>query len=397
MRSKRSTKAYQWVRYHPRREGCRSTNGPIQGRRRRRVEQSRAAEHSLLSLAARRLARELNVPLTGSIGRLVLGGKRDQIDTETPDEWIETKRTDGGHYAPVGSVTELLNHCHQYPPRTRPDNRRTAMEINETTVVNVCTDAVFERTQAYLEEDRISGVERFDDTVTAEVQGTDLYDVTTRVGENKLEAQCTCPYTGPGECKHVVAVLLAVAADPPQDESERVEEVIETVSSDELRAFVFDVLAANPDLRSQFRARFDGSGKPVEEYRDRIETLFDEHTQDYPVVTDAIDFSHFFELAERYRDREYYRVAATVYRALFEEIDDNHARIDAAHDHYATALQSALDGYVECVLAADPSPEEFERYAGALEARAMSEPRINEEQFRCALDELGTDGDTSLV
>lgn len=271
------------------------------------------------------------------------------------------------------------------------------MELNETTILDVCTDAVFERAQAYREETRISGIERFDDTVTAEVQGADLYDVTIRVGEDQLEAQCTCPYTGPDECKHVVAVLLAVAADPPQDESERVEEVIEGVSSDELRTFVFDVLAANPDLRSQFRARFDDSGKPVEEYRDKIETLFDEHTQDYPVVTDAIDFSHFFELAEQYREREHYRVAAAVYRALFEEIDDNHARIDAAYDHYAKALQSALDGYVERALAADPSPEEFEQYAGALEAQAMSEPRINEEQFRRALDELGTDSDTSLV
>jgi len=116
--------------------------------------------------------------------------------------------------------------------------------------------------------------------------------------------------------------------------------------------------------------------------------LFDQHTQHYPVVTEAIDFSHFFELAEQYRERERYREAVTVYRALFEGIDDNHVRIDAAYDHYAEALRSALDGYVDCVLAADPSDSELEHYASTLEAQAMSEPRINEEQFRRALDAL---------
>lgn len=60
-------------------------------------------------LAARRLAGELDVPVTGSIGLLVLGIKRDRIDTETADGWVETWRTERGYYAPVESVTELLN------------------------------------------------------------------------------------------------------------------------------------------------------------------------------------------------------------------------------------------------------------------------------------------------
>jgi len=73
---------------------------------------------------------------------------------------------------------------------------------------------------------------------------------------------------------------------------------------------------------------------------------------------------------------------------LFEEIDDNQVRIDGAYDHYAKTLQSALDGYVDCVLAAGPDAEAFEQYAGVLEAQAMSDPSINSEQFRRALDDL---------
>lgn len=60
-------------------------------------------------LAARRLATELDVPVTGSIGLLVLGNKREHIDSETADEWLEVWRDERGYYAPVESVTELLD------------------------------------------------------------------------------------------------------------------------------------------------------------------------------------------------------------------------------------------------------------------------------------------------
>ena len=60
-------------------------------------------------LAARRLATELDVPVTGSVGLLVLGIKREHIDSETADEWLDIWRTERGYYAPVESVSELLD------------------------------------------------------------------------------------------------------------------------------------------------------------------------------------------------------------------------------------------------------------------------------------------------
>jgi predicted nucleic acid-binding protein len=60
-------------------------------------------------LAARRLATEMDVPVTGSIGLLVLGIKREHIDCETADGWLEVWRDERGYYAPVESVTGLLD------------------------------------------------------------------------------------------------------------------------------------------------------------------------------------------------------------------------------------------------------------------------------------------------
>lgn len=60
-------------------------------------------------LAARRLADERDVPVTGSIGILVLGIERGDIDSETADEWLDTWRETRGYYAPVESVAEVLD------------------------------------------------------------------------------------------------------------------------------------------------------------------------------------------------------------------------------------------------------------------------------------------------
>lgn len=262
------------------------------------------------------------------------------------------------------------------------------MNIDKPTIRNLCTDAVFERGQNYRSDGRIQRIDRFNDHVTAVVQGSSQYDVTLKLGDNSIDTQCTCPYDGVGDCKHVVAVGLDVAAGPPSDEGERVESVIDDVSPADLRSFVCDALAQNPTLRDRFLAQFGDATPSVDDHRDEIEQLFDQHTQDYPVVTDAIDFSHWFEMANQYRERERFLAAATVYRALFEEIDDNMDRIDAAYDHYAETMQTALDGYIDCVLATDPDPEEFERYAGVLDTRVSTGTSMNRGQFARMLDEL---------
>jgi uncharacterized Zn finger protein len=260
------------------------------------------------------------------------------------------------------------------------------MDIDGETIRNRSTDAVFERGKDYRDEGRIQRLDRFGDLVTAAVSGSNLYDVTVEFGGRSIDTRCTCPYDGGGDCKHVVAVLLNVAANPPRDESERVETVLDDVSADDLRGFVRDALAEHAELREQFLARFGDDHKSVEKYREEIAQLFEQHAE--PTVFEAIDFSRFFEIADQYRDRDRYLAAATVYRAVFEEIDEKSNWIDGAYDHYARTIQTALDGYADCVLATDPTPEEFDTYTGVLEARASTEPPINNEQFWRALDDL---------
>lgn len=59
-------------------------------------------------LAARKVADQRDVPVTGSIGLLVLGVESAHLDRDTADEWLDTWRERRGYYAPVDSVAKIL-------------------------------------------------------------------------------------------------------------------------------------------------------------------------------------------------------------------------------------------------------------------------------------------------
>lgn len=59
-------------------------------------------------LAARRLASENAVDVTGSIGVLVLSVERGISTVETADEWLTTWEAERGYYAPIESIAELI-------------------------------------------------------------------------------------------------------------------------------------------------------------------------------------------------------------------------------------------------------------------------------------------------
>jgi uncharacterized Zn finger protein len=263
------------------------------------------------------------------------------------------------------------------------------MTVDESTIRDLCTEAVFERGETYRAEGRIHDLSRFGDTVTATVQGSRSYDLTLDLSATAYDPRCSCPYDGPGVCKHVVAVLLDLADGLPTDEREPIDGRLESISNDALREFVRDELARDSSMRERFLAQFgDGDRRSVDEYRADIDQLFDEHTQEYPVVVDAIDFSRFTDLATRYRERENYRQAATIYRALAEGIDENMDLVDAAYDHYAKVFTTALDGYVECVVRADFETGEQRAHVEFLSERATSGTDYLQEYYEDALADI---------
>jgi len=263
------------------------------------------------------------------------------------------------------------------------------MDATADAVRAICTDAVFERGETYLAEDRIREIHRVDATVTAVVSGSRQYDVRVDLAADGFDPWCTCPYDGPGACKHVVAVLLRCLDGAPTDEGDRLDAALAAADPDALRAFLRDTLATDAALRERFFARFgESSTRSVEELRTAIDRRFEETNPEYYVVFEPIDFAEWFDLANEYREQGRHASAAAVYRALIESLDDNMERVDGAYDHFSQAFARALDGYVNCAAAADCEADAVADPVSFLADRIESGTPYLTDQFERAAAEL---------
>ena len=263
------------------------------------------------------------------------------------------------------------------------------MDVTEDGVEDICTDAVFERAETYLAENRIREIHRVGTTVNAVVIGSRQYDVRVDLAADGFDPWCNCPYDGPGACKHVVAVLFRCLDEVPPDEGDRIDAALDAAAPDALRGFLRDTLATDAALRERFFARFgEPSTRSVDELRAAVDRRFEETNPDYYVVFEPIDFAEWFDLATEYREEGRHASAAAVYRALVESLDDNMERVDGAYDHFSQALARALDGYVDCAAAADREADGAADAVAFLEERAESGTPYLADQFERAAVEL---------
>ncbi len=154
---------------------------------------------------------------------------------------------------------------------------------------------------------RIQRHDRFDDLVTGTVSGSKLYNATIDFAGRSLDTNCTCPYDGSGDCKHVVAVLLTVddrdtetGSDPERDETVNIESLIEQTVPEDLRTLLRDIVAEDRDIRNRFVAFVgEDTGKTVYDYKQEINRLFDDAVNRREMVEHDthIDFSQYTDLA----------------------------------------------------------------------------------------------------
>lgn len=84
--------------------------------------------------------------------------------------------------------------------------------ITEKAIRALANAKSFARGQEYYREGAVSEVIRRGNRVTAEVEGSEHYEVTVVLDDGEVdEAHCTCPFDWDGYCKHIVAVLLKLA------------------------------------------------------------------------------------------------------------------------------------------------------------------------------------------
>ena len=240
-----------------------------------------------------------------------------------------------------------------------------------------CTEQSFERGVTYWKQGRTQELDIDGEEIRATVHGSREYDVFIDVKDDAIRTHCSCPYDYAGDCKHVIAVLLAVD-DRDIDDTDAVagsvehlpgsvdvEALVERATTDELRTFLLEVIDDDSDLRDRFVA-FTGedAGKTVYDYKREIVHLFENATSRRGMIEHDtwIDFSQYHDLAETHRERGRVDAATDIYRALTETIRKFMNRIDDSSGYYGREIARAIEGYAETVVEQEFDHEETRPY-----------------------------------
>src|SRR5919108_2295442 len=155
--------------------------------------------------------------------------------------------------------------------------KETLPQLSEALIHRMASGSSFERGKSYYHSGAILDPVRQGMELRAECQGSQYepYQVSaTLTGKGVGGITCTCPYSGAGICKHIVALLLAYIHEP---QAFRVLPPLEALlaprSQQELIALIGEMLKRYPDLISVVEltaAAQPGRPPDVEAYRRQI-------------------------------------------------------------------------------------------------------------------------------
>jgi len=226
-----------------------------------------------------------------------------------------------------------------------------------------CTTGTFDQGVDYYEDGRVSRLNRYGETISAAVQGSQPTPYTIEVElaneTDELHASCTCPYDERGYCKHVVATWLAAAEREPDDEQPTVKRRLECADPDELREFLRTEFADEPDLRRRFLATVNDqtAEQTLVDYKRELASRYPVEDRQPPITGPPEQFSEFERRAERLQRRGQPLEAALIYRAMVEV---RAQETDFVPEHHEDAVYDELEAFSECLDAADP-PHEHKR------------------------------------
>ena len=261
---------------------------------------------------------------------------------------------------------------HVFSPSAGSHTQRMEYPTREE-IRELSTEQSFERGVNYHHQDRVQEVEIDGEEIRATVRGSNYYDVAIDIVDDTIRTHCSCPYDYAGDCKHIVAVLLAVddrdtdtvsethpESTEPLSATVDIEALVEQTTADDLRQFLLEILADDGDIRDRFVAFVgEDTGKTVYDYKQELDRLFDDAVSRRGMVEydTHIDFSQYSDLAETHRERGNLDTATDIYRAIAEAIRENMNRIDGSTGYYGREVERAIESYAETVAEHDLSHE----------------------------------------
>lgn len=130
------------------------------------------------------------------------------------------------------------------------------------------SEKILDRGYDYFLDDSVSIEHKRDNMVKASVSGSEVYDVEIKLNasQNVVEMWCDCPYAAQGNnCKHMAAVLYELEENPDSGKAQSksssnekpiLEEIIESLTPDQLKAELFNVVSSDSQFAAQLIAQY---------------------------------------------------------------------------------------------------------------------------------------------
>lgn len=125
--------------------------------------------------------------------------------------------------------------------------------IDATYIRSRCSESSYSRGQSYYAGGAVQQRQRHEDAIEAYVAGSANYRVIVRERAGGLDAFCTCPYDRGGDCKHIVATMLAWLHEPQSfGQSSELQLALAARGREELVQLLLRISAAYPHLVDEF-------------------------------------------------------------------------------------------------------------------------------------------------
>lgn len=139
--------------------------------------------------------------------------------------------------------------------------------ISDSQLVMLAGDAAFSRGVQYYQQGMVIHWDKSGSTISADVEGSELYHVALKLTKQGLSGGCNCPASeGIDFCKHCVAVALAFRAEQAKqaqrvegDTSDRIHAYVESLDKPSLIEALLSLIENDPVLYQQWSLKADAA------------------------------------------------------------------------------------------------------------------------------------------
>ena len=234
---------------------------------------------------------------------------------------------------------------------------------------------ILNRGYQYYLSGAVQNYERREQMISADVEGTERYEVEIDLTDEIVEMYCSCPYAEDGNnCKHMAAVLFhwknedgcMMEVKEKKASKKTVEQLVESADETTVKRFLVEALKGNKKLLSRFELALntENSQHDMAQYKNRVDDTVEEYTDrsGYVSYRDAFDLC--CELDNYITEDAFQMLKSDEYRKAFEltnyvllSLEDT--EIDDSDGGVSMLLDSAEQLWNEIL---ERAPEEMGQY-----------------------------------